>query len=149
MNFSFNELFKTLAKSFLKPVDTNKEVKNFVVKIRRVKPNIIEREKWPQWMRSIQELKGASIGCIYGFEWDGSHTAHAHCGRKEKYSGWVCFKDEKAWNRDLVRKHEAAHILNGPKKRGHGKKWAEQFIKLGLPKRYTLEYFSKKYGFKL
>jgi hypothetical protein len=83
--------------------------------------------------------KGCFLGAcgIYGEgAFPDGKDAHAHLG--DRLTGWVCFRNQQAFENKRLRQHELAHILSGQP--GHDDRWMKYMIELdqSIPLRYRI-----------
>lgn len=130
-----------------KPVEL---IKNIPI-IEKSQLRFIEVKNLPANMVRCPDLKGVYInGCCVepDKKWIPKTWGVAHAHTHDPYAGYICFMNEAKFT-PLIMEHEVAHFLSKNMKRVHGKKWAEEFLKLnnGRTKFLTMEFLSKKYKF--
>jgi len=90
---------------------------------------ITNRAKFPECIQQFTQLKGICVGGCIADILDKEDTAHAHY--TDPFHGWMCLRFKYYLKQELVLLHEVAHLIAGPGKLPHGKRWKETVVKIG------------------
>lgn len=100
--------------------------------------NTLPYDQWPEVLK-VRIVKGVCIGACASptspskddFTKNKRVAAHAHCSRKDPYSGYICFRSKKDAQSRVLCFHELAHLITSPyEEEAHGKRWMDMFWRL-------------------